>query len=106
MSARDQRTVVEVVDTTGCDVAHITKEVRVNGSPVRLAENGIAVEHGYGEPTKVTLTLIVDDLHFRQSNVETGQSTGPHIHFDIEGIANSAINEALRRGEFRRMTRP
>lgn len=73
MSAANARTVVELIDTNTETPGHVARGVRVNGSPVRVAENGISIEYGDNAPTKVTLELIVDEVNFRsESRYATG----------------------------------
>jgi len=60
------RTIIEFTDTKSPDpaLAHITRQVKVNGTPVLLAEDGVEIEYGYGEITKVTLTILPTEVHF------------------------------------------
>ena len=63
------RTVVEFLDnvehggeSTPCP--HVSKTVCVNGQVVRVAPNGVEIDHGSGKPTIVTLRLLVDEVRF------------------------------------------
>ena len=63
------RTVVEFLDHVehGVDSPpspHASKMVRVNGQLVRVAQNGVEIDHGRGKPTIVTLRLLVDEVMF------------------------------------------
>ena len=60
------RTIIEFTDTKSPDpaLAHITRQVKVNGTPVLLAEDGVEIEYGYGEITKVILTILPTEVHF------------------------------------------
>ena len=63
------RTVVEFLDHVehGVDSPpgpHVPKMVRVNGQLVRVAQNGVEIDHGRGKPTIVTLRLLVDEVMF------------------------------------------
>ena len=43
---------------------HIARSVYVNGTPVLLAEDGLEIEYGFNEMTKVTLTILPKTLTF------------------------------------------
>ena len=58
-------TVVELVDPSGADnVLHKVREVHINGRPVSVEADSIRLTFGHGEPTRVTLTLLPDEVHF------------------------------------------
>ena len=63
------RTVVEFLDNVEhggepLTCPHVSKMVRVNGQLVRVAPNGVEIDHGRGKPTIVTLRLLVDEVRF------------------------------------------
>ena len=60
------RTVVEVVDVGNPrdPLLHVTREVRVNGVPVLVAEDGFWIDYKFGEPTKVHLELLPSEIRF------------------------------------------
>lgn len=59
------RTVVEFVDPSGADnVLHKVKNLHINGQPVAVEADSIRLTFGHGEPTRVTLTLLPDEIHF------------------------------------------
>ena len=60
------RTIIGFTDTTAPDqaLAHVTRQVRVNGIPVLLAEDGVEIEYGHGQVTKVILTILPTEVHF------------------------------------------
>ena len=63
------RTVVEFLDHVehGGDsppCPHVSKMVRVNGQLVRVAPDGVEIDHGRGKPTIVTLRLLADEVRF------------------------------------------
>ena len=58
-------TVVEFVDPSGADsVLHKVKDLHINGQPVTVEADSIRLTFGHGEPTRVTLTLVPDEVHF------------------------------------------
>lgn len=64
------RTIIEFTDVNPNPlghVAHTLKEIRINGAPVLVAEDGIDIEFGHGEVTAVTLRLLPTEIHFRSA---------------------------------------
>lgn len=59
------RTVVELIDSTPGNVCHKVKTVHINGKPVRIKADSLQIDYGYDDVTTVTVTLMVDELHFR-----------------------------------------
>ena len=58
-------TVVELVDPSGADgVLHKVKNLHINGQPVTVEADSIRFTFGHSEPTRVTLTLLPDEVHF------------------------------------------
>lgn len=58
-------TVVELVDPSGADgFLHKVKYVHINGRPVTVEAGSIALNFGDSEITRVTLTLLPDEVHF------------------------------------------
>ena len=64
-SRRVPRTVVELVDPSGADgVLHKVTSVYINGHPVTVKADSITIDFGNSEITRVTLTLLPDEIHF------------------------------------------
>ena len=58
-------TVVEFVDPSGTDsVLHKVKDLHINGQPVTVDPDSITIDFGNTEVTRVTLTLLPDEIHF------------------------------------------
>lgn len=72
MSKAGPRTVVRLLDCEGVEehsgpLPHKVFRVEVNGQEVRIEDGGIHVTFGPLEPTRVTLTLLPDEIHFERS---------------------------------------
>jgi type IV secretory pathway protease TraF len=64
------RTVVEIIEPTetpGQNVCHLAREVRINGVPVLVKEDGIDITFGAQEITTVTLEILPTEIHFRSA---------------------------------------
>ena len=63
--SRIPRTLVEFVDPSGVDnVLHKAKALYINGQPVTVESGTIRLDFGSKEVTRVTLTLLPDEVHF------------------------------------------
>lgn len=66
MSTQPSPARIDLVDVTGKpgDVAHVAKEIRINGIPVFVGEYGLTFQYGAKELTTVTIELPTSDIHF------------------------------------------
>jgi len=64
-------TIVRLLDHEGIDPArplpHMAFRIEVNGQEVRFEDGSVQVTFGPLEPTRVTLTLLPDEIHFERS---------------------------------------
>jgi len=64
------------------------QHVLINGQEVRVAKDGIRIDHGDADRVAVVeVTLLVDEVSIRQvpngyTDGKTSTSTGPNLHFD------------------------
>jgi hypothetical protein len=58
------RTTIEFIDHAKDPLAHVAKEVRINGTPVLVTEHGVDIDCGHNEATTVTLTLLPTEVRF------------------------------------------
>jgi len=64
------------------------QHVLINGQKVRVAKDGIRIDHGDVDRVAVVeVTLLVDEFSIRQvphgyTDGKTSTSTGAHLHFD------------------------
>ena len=62
------RTVVEFVDTNiDPAIAHVVKEVRINGTPVLIEKDGVNIEYGTDKATVVTLRILATEIRFNHA---------------------------------------
>ena len=57
------RTIIEFVDNR-VGPPHVAKEIRINGTPILVAEDGVTIEWGRDRATTVTIELLPDEIHF------------------------------------------
>ena len=58
-------TTVQFIDTN-FGPAHISKEVYINGSCVRVEKDSVVIETSSDGVTTVSLTLLPDEIHFER----------------------------------------
>ena len=104
MSQKTPYTVVEVVEERHPNQPENTpcikpQHVLINGQKVRVAKDGIRIDHGDADRVAVVeVTLLVDEFSIRQvpngyTDGKTSTSTGDHLHF--EGPVNPLSEKEL-----------
>ena len=114
MSGRTPHTRVDFIDDKPHDVGHVTRAIHVNGSPVCIELDSLFLDYSPDGPTRVTVTLIVDEIHFTKAGADENAksaseraATGDiHVHNGEPADIEKALSDALRRREFRAIKRP
>ena len=116
MSKKTPYTKVEVVEERHPNQPENTPLVKpqhilINGQIVRVAKDGIRIDHGDADRVAVVeVKLLVDEFSIRQvpngyTDGKTSTSTGAHLHFSghVSGMAEEEFSE--RMGEHKKRSK-
>lgn len=59
----EMKTIVKFIDKT-TNGLHVVNAVTINDQYVTIEEGTVDITYGTNEPTRLSLTLLVDEIHF------------------------------------------